>query len=95
MEKRPGQSTKKESVAQGLASATSKVFELEPRYVVEEVGKPMMEDGDSHGIVQIGMDTPRNGVFRVVDQIVEGVPKDTDMLVRDLFGLPNDGKRLT
>ena len=96
MEKRPNQSTqkKKESVAQGLASATSKLSEPEPRYVVEEVGEPMMEDSDSHGIVQTGMDTPRNGVVRGADQIMERVPKDTDMLVRDLFGLPNDGKRL-
>ena len=54
----------------------------------------MMEDGDSHGIVQTRMDTPRNGVFRGADQIVEEAPKDTDMLVRDFFGLPNDGKHL-
>lgn len=54
----------------------------------------MMEDGDNHGIVQTRMDTPRNRVSRGADQIVEKEPKDTNMLVRDLFGLPNDGKRL-
>lgn len=40
------------------------MFDRETRYVVKEVGEPMMEDGDSHGIVQTRMDTSTNGVIK-------------------------------
>lgn len=70
------------------------MFDKETRYVVKEVGEPMMEDGDSHGIVQTRMDTSTNGVIKGASQIMERTSMDTKMLERGLFGLPNDSKCL-